>query len=469
MDAARIFVDGRWLASASQETIEVRNPTTSEVAGVIPAGCAADSEAAVTAARRAQPSWAALPAGERADVIEAAVDAVRPYAEELARLQAIEMGQPIARAREYTAAALDAVAGAADASRTFAWATDLDGNEGSTTRVIRHPYGVGALVMPWNFPLLVGAESLGGLLATGNTVVFKPSERSPLSAIRLVELLDLPPGVLNLVLGDVRSGAPLMEHPDVGIAVLTGSTAAGRAVAAASAAHLRPALLELGGKDPVIVDDTVDPQWAAEQVAHGAFLNTGQICTSMERIYVLDTVAEEFTDALVAQALALKVGDPMSDDTDLGPLVDERQRRVVAEQVDAAIAQGARALTGGAVPEGPATFYPPTVLVDVTDDMAIMREETFGPVAPIRAVATFDEALALARDSRYGLAATILSKDPEHIAAATTIPAAIVWVNEWWGGAEGMAYEPAKSSGVGVLDGLTSFTTPRVVHVGAEA
>ncbi|WP_183092374.1 aldehyde dehydrogenase family protein [Nocardioides stalactiti] len=469
METARLFIGGSWVESCDGATIDVRNPATGGVVGVIPAGAAEDVSAAVAAAVAAQPEWAALAVGERADRIAAAVDRVRPHVEELARLQTMEMGQPIALARDYTVAALDAIAGAAEASRTYAWVTALAGAEGSSTRIVRHPYGVGALVVPWNFPLLVGADSLGGLLATGNTVVFKPSERSPLSAVRLVELLDLPPGVLNLVLGDVRAGAPLMEHPDVGIAVLTGSTAAGRSVAAASAAHLRPALLELGGKDPVIVDDTVDPVWAAEQVALGAFHNTGQICTSMERLYVLDTVAEEFTRALVGRAAALQVGDPQSEGTDLGPLVDERQRRIVADQVDAAVVQGARVLTGGTVPDGPGSFYPPTVLVDVTDDMAIMREETFGPVAPIRVVASFDEALNLARDSSFGLAATVLSKDPDHIDAAATIPAAVVWVNEWWGGAEGMVCEPAKSSGVGVLDGLNSYTTPRVVHVGAGA
>ena len=300
-------------------------------------------------------------------------------------------------------------------------------------------------------------------------MILKPSERSPLSAIGLVDLLELPPGVLNVVLGDGRAGAPLAAHPDVDFVSFTGSTAVGRSIASASASQLRPVALELGGKDPVIVDSDVDPGWAAEQVAVGAFTNTGQICTSMERIYVHRAVYDPFVERLTELAAAHVMGPGTEESTTLGPLVDERQRRIVASHVEDALARGARALTGGAVPDRPGFFYPPTVLVDVTDDMVVMNEETFGPVAPVMAVSSFEEALEKAASSEYGLAATVLTRDTAHAeAAARALPAAIVWVNEWQGGHPDFEYEPARSSGYGRTGGrawLDTVTRPKAIHM----
>src|SRR4051794_36638199 len=272
----------------------------------------------------------------------------------------------------------------------------------------QEPRGVAALLVPWNDPIAIAGGQLGACLVTGNTVVLKPSEKTPLSTIRLVELLDLPAGVLELLLGDERAGRPLAAHPQVDLVIHTGSIATGRELAAACAGDLRKALLELGGKDPLIVDAGVDPAWAAAQAAAGAFANAGQLCTSVERIYVHAEVAAPFVTALVAEAQR----------TPIGPLIDERQREIVHRHVSEAVAAGAEIRAGGAPADGPGFFYPPTVLAGCTDDMAVMREETFGPVAAVRAVDSFDEALAAANATEDGLAATVVTPSMGHAPAA---------------------------------------------------
>jgi acyl-CoA reductase-like NAD-dependent aldehyde dehydrogenase len=231
---------------------------------------------------------------------------------------------------------------------------------------------------------------------------------------------------------------------------------------------MKKAVLELGGKDPVLVDRGVDPDWAAEQVAAGAFANCGQICTSAERIYVHADLADVFTARLAEKAAALRFGDPLHSATQMGPLVDARQRDIVHRHVSDAVAQGARAVVGGEVPDGQGFFYPPTVLADVTDDMLIMREETFGPVAPIRVVGSFDEAIEAANRTEYGLAATVLTADQGNAQRAwRELKSGTVKINSAWGGAPGGSAEPHKASGRGYGYGpelLDEVTVTKVVH-----
>jgi succinate-semialdehyde dehydrogenase/glutarate-semialdehyde dehydrogenase len=286
-----------------------------------------------------------------------------------------------------------------------------------------------------------------------------PSEKTPLSTIRLVELLDLPAGVLELLLGDERAGRPLAAHPEVDLVIHTGSVDTGRELAALVAADLRKALLELGGKDPLVVDDGVDPAWAAAQAAAGAFANAGQLCTSVERIYVHEAVAGAFTDALVAEARAAEIG----------PLIDERQREIVHRHIAEALAAGAELHTGGEPADGPGFFYPPTVLTGCMHDMAVMREETFGPVAAVQAVGSFDEALDAANATEYGLQATVLTPSMARAQRAwRELRAGTVKVNAVWGGAPGGAAQPQGSSGTGFGYGpelLDEVTLTKVVHV----
>lgn len=455
----------RWSVGQPLEYLSVLNPFTGEPVAQMPVASQADVSAAVGAAGEAAIWWSKLVPAERGKYLCDAGERVGAGLDDLLRLEALEMGKPVSAARDWALGSVTAFAEMAKVAEDF-FRQPL-GPSGSAQ--LRVPYGVAGLIVPWNFPVMMAIGQLAGLLAAGNTVVYKPSERSPMSAVRLVELMALPTGVVNLLLGDGRTGAELVRDKRVGVVSFTGSVAAGRDVGASCGKLLRPALLELGGKDPVIVDAGVDPTWAAELVARAGLLNSGQICVSPERVYVHRDIAAPFLDALVEAAESEVLGDPLDPATTLGPLVDERQRTVVASQVAEALAAGARALTGGEVPAGPGTFYPPTVLVDVTADMRVMREETFGPVIAVQVVDTFDDAISAANTTEYGLAAIVLTEDPDHIARAGEVHAGIVWVNGWQAYAEGMVYEPAKASGLGRTGGgvdfLSSLTQARAVVV----
>jgi acyl-CoA reductase-like NAD-dependent aldehyde dehydrogenase len=441
------------------DTITITDPATGQAVGTIPAGDPAEVDGAVRAARAAQPAWAATPPGERAAALKRVAAAVRSAAAELAERTTRESGKLPADARGGVEAGAGTVEQYAELGPLHRGRA-LQGAAAAHDLMVFEPRGVVAAIVPWNDPIAIAAQGLSAALVTGNTVVFKPSERTPFSSELLFELFaaELPPGVVRLVQGDARAGRPLVAHEGVDVVLHTGSAATGREIARACAARGAHAVLELGGNDPLIVDADVDPAWAAEQAASGAFANAGQICVAVERIYVHEAVAAPFVDALVARAA----------DVQIGPLVDARARAGVHAQVSAALAAGARALTGGEPGDGPGCFYPPTVLVDVDDDMEVMREETFGPVAPVRLVGSFDEALARADGTAYGLAATVLTCSQEHAhRAAHELRAGTVKVNDVWGGAPGGASQPRGISGQGLGHGpelLDELTAVKVIH-----
>lgn len=455
--ALRNLVGGQWVAPNAPDTMKVIDPATEELVATLPAGCPADVDDAVAAARSAQSRWSARSLGERIDVLLSCANALDEHVDELAELECREMGKPLGVGRMFVEWAIAAYRDGIRDAESYPFRREVGVDGSGRTEVVRLPVGVVALIVPWNFAVASVLAPLGPLLAAGNTVVVKPSEKAPLSATRLLELLSLPPGVVNLVHGDVRAGAPLAGHPDVGLVHFTGSVAAGRAVGLAASGRLCRSVLELGGKDPVVVDAGVDPVATANAVAYGAFVNSGQICTSMERIYVHRAVAEPFVDALVQEARTYRIGDGHDPETVLGPLVDAAQRDVVHRQVIDAIAKGAKALTGGGVPDRPGFFYPATVLTDVDDSMLVMTEETFGPVAPVQVVDSFEDGLAAASRSTYGLAATVYTNDPRHAEAAPRIPAGLVWINQWQGGAPGRVYEPARNSGMTATGGHATY------------
>ncbi|MDJ1136821.1 aldehyde dehydrogenase family protein [Streptomyces iconiensis] len=471
MEELRHFIGGRCGEPAGGELLSVVNPATEKTLARFGPASAHDVDRAVTAAAEAHHGWAALPVAERVDRIHVWADAVAEHAAELAELECREMGKPVAVGRSFIEGAVSGLKAAAAQALTYPFTETVTGPDEARTDIIRHALGATAVITPWNFPVPMVLAALGPLLAAGNTVVVKPSERSPVSTVRLFELADragMPPGVLNLVLGDGRAGAALAEHEDVQLVHFTGSVGTGRAVGAATGARLHRSVLELGGKDPVLIDAGVDPVATAQAVAFGAFVNTGQICTSMERIYVHEQIADEFVEALVAEAQTYTLGDGMEPGTVLGPLVDEQQRDIVRRHVDDAVHKGATLRTGGVVPERSGYFFPATVLTDVDATMLVMVEETFGPVAPVAVVRTFEEGLARAAESRYGLAATVYTDDPEHVAAATRLPAGVVWVNQWQGGGPERLYEPARDSGMGATGARAAYdaaTRPAAVHI----
>ena len=453
-----------------QSQIDVVDPATGELVGRIPAGSTEAADAAVGAARAAAPRWARRSPAERAGILKQAAAKLREHAQELAELQTREGGKPLGDSMGGVEAGIGAIEQYAELGPLHR-GRSLQGNWDAADLMIHEPLGVVALLVPWNDPVAIACGQIAAALATGNAVIFKPSEKTPLSGGRIVELMEIPDGALQVLHGDHRAGAPLVAHEGVDLVMHTGSVQTGREIAQACAGRLGKALLELGGKDPLIVDAGVDPEWAAEQAASGSFANAGQICTAVERIFVHRDVAEPFLSALERQARTLKVGSGLEDGTEMGPLVDAAQRELVHAHVTGAIESGARLVCGGEVPKGPGFFYPPTVIADVPATAELLCEETFGPVAAVRTVESFDEALLEANDTSFGLAATVLTPSQANAQRAwRELRVGTVKVNAVWGGAPGGAAEPARNSGLGTGFGpelLDEMTHTKVVHLEA--
>lgn len=457
------LIAGAWTSGGAGRDLVVVNPRDDSPVTRLPCSSPEDVALAVRAARAAAPRWAATAAAERCAALHAAAAGVEAAAGELAEIMSAEMGKPVGEAP-------DSILAGAGTLRQYAElgpvhrGRSLAGDTSATDLMAVEPRGVVAVITPWNDPVAVACGLLGAALATGNTVVHKPSERTPATGWRLVQLLapHFPDGVLNLVNGDGPVGAALAGSP-VDVVAHVGSTATGRAIAAACARTGAKALLENGGSDPLIIDAGVDPRWAAAQAALGAFANAGQICVSVERIYAHRALADPFLEALAGEATRWE--------SRIGPLVDRRLRETVDDQVQLAVKAGATVLHGGSAPAGAGAWYPPTVLAGCTDDMAVMREETFGPVAPVAEADSFDEALARAADSPYGLAATVLTRSMSHAQRAwRELPAGTVKVNAVFGGAPGGAAHPRRGSGQGFGYGpelLDEMTAAKVVHLAA--
>jgi succinate-semialdehyde dehydrogenase/glutarate-semialdehyde dehydrogenase len=424
------LIGGTWGPGAFARKLIVTNPSDDSPVTRAPIASPADVTAAVKSARDAAPGWGATAAGARGAALHAAATAIENGIDDLAAVMSAEMGKPLGEARDSIAAGIGTLRQYAELGPTHRGRA-LAGDGEAVDLMAYGPRGVVAVITPWNDPVAVSCGLLGAALATGNTVIYKPSERTPGTGWRLAQLIAplFPDGVLSLLSGDGTVGAAL-SAADVDVVAHVGSTRAGRAIAATCARTGAKALLENGGSDPLIVDAGVDPVWAAGQAALGAFANSGQICVAVERIYAHRDVVEPFLRALVAEA-----------DTwagEIGPLVDRRQRDAVHAQVAEAVDGGARLLRGGVVPGGPGAFYPPTVLAGCTDDMAVLRDETFGPVAPVVTVDSFGEALTRAADSPYGLAATVLTPSMSHAQRAwRELPVGTVKVNAVFGGAPG--------------------------------
>jgi len=442
--------------------LTVLDPRTDEVVARVPVASDQRCDEAVRAAREAAAGWARTPAAERAAALHAAAADVRAAADELAELNERETGKLRDDARGGVAAGAGTLAQYAELGPVHRGRA-LHGSWDATDLMVPEPRGVVVVLTPWNDPVAVAAGLIGAALATGNTVVHKPSERCPLTGRRFAEIVaaHLPPGVLEIVDGDGGVGALLAAAP-VDVVAHVGSTATGRSIAQAGARTGARVLLENGGNDPLIVDAGVDPEWAAAQAALGSFANAGQICVSVERIYVHAAAADGFLAALTREAERWAER--------IGPLVDRVHREHVHGHVAGALSGGARALTGGAVPDGPGAYYPPTVLIGVQPDMAVLGEETFGPVAPVRVVPDFDTALREAADDPYGLSASVLTPDMTHAQQAwRALPVGTVKVNDVFGGAPGGAAQPRRGSGQGFGYGpelLDEMTTTKVVHIG---
>jgi len=426
------------LQIAARRVVSV-NPATGETLREFE--CASDLEVAdaIARGRAAQPEWFGIGTRRRVALLKNFQSLLHERKTEIARSITREAGKP------YVEALTTEVMVVLDAARFYIEnACRLlhdeslpHGNLAMKTksgRIVREPYGVVGIVSPWNYPFSIPAtEALAGLVA-GNAIVVKPSELTPLVALELASLLHragVPEDIFQVLVGDGATGAALVNSA-IDKLVFTGSVPAGKLIAQAAASRLLPVVLELGGKDPMLVLDDADIDTASSGAIWGAFVNAGQTCLSVERCYVQQKLYQPFLEACVRKANQLRVGDGMNPESDMGPMINERQLRIVEQQVEDAKARGARVLAGGTrLPELGPNFYAPTVLADVGHDMRIMREETFGPVLPIMPFDTDDEAIRLANDSGYGLAASVWTRDRARgEAVARRIAAGTVMVND---------------------------------------
>jgi len=432
----KILIDGKWVAAVSGKTFDSLDPSTGEVLARVAEGNKADIDLAVKAARRAFESgpWPKMSASERGRIIWKIADLLEKHTEEFAELETLDNGKPISISR------VADVPLAVDLFRYMAgWATKI---EGSTIPIAgpflaytrREPVGVVGQIIPWNFPLLMAAWKLGPALATGCTVVLKPAEQTPLSALRLGELAQeagLPAGVLNIVAGfGETAGAALAAHPDVDKIAFTGSTEVGRLIVQAAAGNLKKVTLELGGKSPNIVFDDADVSKAAAGAANAIFFNHGQCCCAGSRLYVEEKIFDKVVEGVSESAKKIRVGPGMDPDTNMGPLVSEEQFQRVCGYMESGVKEGAKAVVGGKKVGNRGYFVEPTVLVNTTPNMKVVREEIFGPVVTAMPFKNIDEIAAEANNSRYGLAAGIWTKDiGKAHALANKLRAGTVWIN----------------------------------------
>lgn len=411
-----LYVNGHKVESA-ENWVTVTNPATLETVGRIPEADEKLVADAIDAASRAFPAWGSTPAKDRANLLKAAAAAVMTDIDRLAHILTLEQGKPLSEARGELAMAADYLEWSGEeAKRTYGELIPAS-TRGKRLQVIRQPVGVVGAITPWNFPASMVTRKIAPALAAGCTVVLKPAKATPLTAAALFEIFDrvgFPPGTVNLVVGSARMiGAQFLSHRAVRKISFTGSTEVGRSLVQGAASQIKKLSLELGGHAPFLVFDDADLDEAVNGVVVSKYRNAGQTCICANRLYVQKSIAAEFEQRLAHAVSALRIGNGLEEGVEVGPMIDESSRRHVIQQLDDAVSRGARIVAGGSIPKTglPGTFYAPTLVTGVSDDALLSRTETFGPLIGIREFETEDEALQLANDTPYGLAAYAYTND----------------------------------------------------------
>jgi acyl-CoA reductase-like NAD-dependent aldehyde dehydrogenase len=452
------------------QTLRVINPATEESVEEIGATPREDLDRIAEQARQGFKEWRGFAGLDRAEIFHELARILRDHADELAGIMTKEGGKPFVENHdevEWTAACFDYYG---EIARDNVGYLPAPIETQQLALVIREPVGTVACIVPWNYPLLLAAWKVAPALAAGNAVILKPSEETPLATRRMVELMEgLPEGLLQVVYGAGDVGDALVRHPGVDMVAFTGSQETGRKVAHVAADRLIKLNLELNGKDPFIICDDVDIEIAAQGAVWAACLNAGQVCTSSERFYVMQNVADDFVEASKSFVESLNIGDPMQETTDIGPMINAKSREKVERHVGEAVEKGAKLVTGGERLYERGFFYRPTILTGVEQSMTVMRDETFGPVIPVVEVGSLDEAIEQANSLPYGLGANVYTQDFEKmLKCMREIRAGTVWINDPLTDNDAAPFGGQKGSGIGRelgREGLEAFQESKHVHI----
>ncbi|MGD8174481.1 MULTISPECIES: aldehyde dehydrogenase [Marinimicrobium] len=456
------FIGGKYVASNSDSTIKVYNPTTGDVVGEVPGGTKEDAQSALDSASQGQKQWAKLTARERASILRAFAQGIRGKKQGLAELLVAEQGKLLSVAEAEVEATCTFIEYACDNALTIEGDILPSDRPGEKIYIHKVPRGVVVAITAWNFPLALAGRKIGPALVTGNSIVVKPTQETPLATLALGDIANeagIPAGVLNIVNGHGSVvGQHLCESPLTKLITMTGSTRAGQIISRTSADLLTPVMLELGGKAPLIIMEDADLDKAVEETFTTRFSNCGQVCTCAERVYVHESLYDRFIEKLVPMVESIKLGDPMDPETTMGPKVNAREIENIDKLVKEGVEQGAKVLTGGGVAEVKAFpnghWYQPTVLGDVKQDNVLVHEETFGPILPVVKISSIDEAIEYSNDSIYGLSTYLFTNNLNYIHRyIDEVESGEVYVNRGIGEQHQGFHNGWKLSGAGGEDG----------------